>query len=139
MLNVIKKLLGIPFTPQEQIIEDVVRVVNGGGLWAAPPPPIPLYQTNKQSEEVPMVAEVVNNLKNDGLRNTPSGTSSLSDYFERMCGTTVTDITSTLTKPPSKIKDPLVLDHVPLKRILTKIFPWILDVTEVRKIGRAHV
>jgi len=29
-------------------------------------------------------------------------------------------------------KDPLALDHLPLKHFLVKKYPWILDVTEVR-------
>jgi hypothetical protein len=73
-----------------------------------------------------MVADIVNKIKKKQPRDVPTTTSSLTQ--ERVFGTTITDITSTLTGP----KDPLVLDHLPLKHFLVKKYPWILDVTEVR-------
>ena len=98
------------------------RINNGGGFYfPAPPPPIPQTPTEKPAP--PMVAKVVNKIKDKLKSNYPSSTSSLN-----ICGTTITDITSTLTKP----KDPLVLDHLPLKHFLVKKYPWILDVTEIR-------
>jgi hypothetical protein len=89
-----------------------------------PPPPIPQIPTEEPSQ--PMVADIVNKIKKQQPRDIPTTTSSL--IQERVCGTTVTDVYSTLTKP----KDPLVLDHLPLKHFLVKKYPWILDVTEVR-------
>lgn len=109
------------------IIRDVTRRINHGG-YIIPPPPIPQYQPPKEEPQIPMTADVIDEIKNKDVRITPSGTSSLNDYMTRYCGSTITDITSTLTKP----KDPLVLDHTALKRFLIKMFPWILDVTEVR-------
>jgi hypothetical protein len=87
-----------------------------------PPPPMEMYPSYSEPPEPPMVAEIVNKISREPVRTTPSTTSSL------WCGTTITDITSTLTAP----KDPLVLDHLPLKHFLVKKYPWILDVTEVR-------
>ena len=99
------------------------RINNGGGFYfPAPPPPVPMYPTRREELPPPMVAEIINKIQTEPVRTTPSSTSSL------WCGTTVTDITSTLTKP----KDPYVLDHKPLKRMLMKLVPWILDITEVR-------
>jgi hypothetical protein len=86
-----------------------------------PPPPISQIPTEEPSQ--PMVADVINKIKKEQPRHVPTSTSSLN-----ICGTTITDITSTLTNP----KDPLVLDHLPLKHFLVKKYPWILDVTEVR-------
>lgn len=99
--------------------EEIRRRLNGGGF--APPPPIPQIPTEEPAP--PMVADVINKIKKEQPRHVPTSTSSLN-----ICGTTITDITSTLTKP----KDPLVLDHTPLKHFLVKKYPWILDVTEVR-------
>jgi hypothetical protein len=81
-----------------------------------------MYPLHSEPPEPPMVAEIVNKIATEPARTTPSTTSSL------WCGTTITDITSTLTAP----KDPLVLDHLPLKHFLVKKYSWILDVTEVR-------
>ena len=105
------------------------RINNGGGFYfPAPPPPIPQHQLPDEKPVPPMVAEIVNKiLSKPPVRETPSSTSSL---YSRELGwySEVTDITSTLTKP----KDPLVLNHLPLKHFLVKKYPWILDVTEVR-------
>jgi hypothetical protein len=106
-----------------EIIQDVTRRINGGRNWDGgflfpPPPPIPMYST----PQPPMVSELVNKIISEPVRTTPSTTSSL------WCGTTVTDTTSTLTNEI----DPYVLDHKPLKRMLMKLVPWVLDVKEVR-------
>ena len=110
----------------DEIIQDVTRRINGGRQRAfhmiPPPPPMEMYPSHSEPPEPPMVAEIVNKISREPVRTTPSTTSSL------WCGTTITDITSTLTAP----KDPLVLDHLPLKHFLVKKYPWILDVTEVR-------
>ena len=102
---------------------DLARQWNGGGFYMPPPPPIPQHQLPEEKPVPPMVAKIVDKLKSESVRTFPSSTSSLN-----ICGNTITDITSTLTKP----KDPLVLDHLPLKHFLVKKYPWILDVTEVR-------
>jgi hypothetical protein len=86
------------------------------------PPPPPIAQIPTEEPSQPMVADIVNKIKKQQPRTAPTTTSSL------WCGTTITDITSTLTAP----KDPLDLDHLPLKHFLVKKYPWILDVTEVR-------
>jgi hypothetical protein len=117
-----------------EIIQDVTRRINGRRNWAGgflfpPPPPIPMYPTRREEPNPPMVSEIVNKIISEPVRTTPSTTSSLSEYhYDRWCGTTITDITSTLTAP----KDPYVLDHKPLKRMLMKSVPWILDITEIR-------
>lgn len=101
------------------------RINNGGGFYfPAPPPPIPQHQLPDEKPVPPMVAEIVNKLSSEfPVRETPSSTSSLN-----ICGTTITDFTKTIENK----KDPLVLDHLPLKHFLVKKYPWILDVTEVR-------
>ena len=102
-------------------IADITRRINGGGFYfPVPPPPIP--QTPTEELAPPMVADIVNKIKKQQPRDVPTTTSSL------WCGTTITDVTSTLIKP----KDPLVLDSNALKHFLVKKYPWILDVTEVR-------
>ena len=107
-----------------ELIHEVGRRINGGGYYfPPPPPPIPQIPIPEEKPAPPMVAEIVNKIKDRLKSNYPSSTSSLN-----ICGTTITDITSTLTKP----KDPLVLDHLPLKHFLVKKYPWILDVNEVR-------
>jgi hypothetical protein len=98
------------------------RINNGGGFYFPAPPPPPIVQIPTEEPAPPMVADIVNKIKKEQPRDVPTTTSSL------WCGTTITDITSTLTAP----KDPLVLDHLPLKHFLVKKYPWILDVTEVR-------
>ena len=106
--------------------DEVVRRINGGHRFMEglipPPPPIPMYSTPKEEPLPPMVSEIVNKIISEPVRTTPSTTSSL------WCGTTVTDITSTLTNEI----DPYVLGHKPLKRMLMKLVPWVLDVKEVR-------
>lgn len=112
-----------------EVIQEVARRINGGrnfnapgGFLIPPPPPIPMYPTRKEEPNPPMVSEIVNKVISEPVRSAPSTTSSL------WCGTTVTDITST----PTNEIDPFVLDHKPLKRILMKLVPWVLDVKEVR-------
>jgi len=113
-------------------IADITRRINGGGFYfPAPPPPIP--QTPKEEPSPPMVADIVNKIKKQQPREVPTTTSSL--IQERVCGTTITDIYSTLLKP----KDPLVLDSNALKYFLVKKYPWILDVTEVRIKTKATI
>jgi hypothetical protein len=85
-----------------------------------PPPPIP--QTSTEEPSQPMVADIVNKIKKQQPRDVPTTTSSL------WCGTTITDF----AKKIENEKDPLALDHLPLKHFLVKKYPWILDVTEVR-------
>jgi hypothetical protein len=116
----------------DQRIQNVTRRINGGGFYfPVPPPPIP--QTPKEEPSPPMVADIVNKIKKQQPRDVPTTTSSL--IQERVCGTTITDIYSTLIKP----KDPLALDHLPLKHFLVKKHPWILDVTEVRIKTKATI
>jgi len=134
IIDYINRLLGKPpllSNGYPDVARTVARRVNGGeqqrwnapgGFFMPPPPPVPMYPTRREELPPPMVAEIINKIQTEPVRTTPSSTSSL------WCGTTVTDITSTLTKP----KDPYVLDHKPLKRMLMKLVPWILDITEVR-------
>ena len=111
--------------------EEITRRINGGrnfnapgGFLIPPPPPIPMYPTRKEEPNPPMVSELLNKMMSEPVRTTPTTTSSILLW----CGTTVTDTTSTLTNEI----DPYVLDHKPLKRMLMKIVPWVLDVKEVR-------
>jgi hypothetical protein len=116
----------------DEIIQDVTRRINGGRQRAfhmIPPPPMEMYPSYSEPPEPPMVAEIVNKISTESVRTTPSTTSSL------WCGTTITDITSTLTAP----KDPLALDHLPLKHFLVKKYPWILNVTEVRVKPKSRI
>jgi hypothetical protein len=111
--------------------EEITRRINGGrnfnapgGFLIPPPPPIPMYPTRKEEPNPPMVSELLNKMMSEPVRTTPTTTSSILLW----CGTTVTDTTSSLTNEI----DPYVLDHKPLKRMLMKIVPWVLDVKEVR-------
>ena len=105
-------------------IRDVTRRLNGGfnggGFYIPPPPPIAQIPTEEPSQ--PMVADIVNKIKKQQPRDVPTTTSSL------WCGTTITDFAKMIENE----KDPLALDHLPLKHFLVKKYPWILDVTEVR-------
>lgn len=98
------------------------RINNGGGFYFPAPPPPPIAQIPTEEPSQPMVADIVNKIKKQQPRDVPTTTSSL------WCGTTITDF----TKKIENEKDPLVLDHLPLKHFLVKKYPWILDVTEVR-------
>jgi len=86
------------------------------------PPPPPIAQIPTEEPSQPMVADIVNKIKKQQPRAVPTTTSSL------WCGTTITDF----AKKIENEKDPLDLDHLPLKHFLVKKYPWILDVTEVR-------
>lgn len=107
--------------------EDIARRWNGGGFYMPPPPPIPQHQSPEEKPAPPMIAKIVNKITSDPVRTTPSSTSSLS-FHELWCGSTVSDF----AKETKEEKDPLALDHLPLKHFLVKKYPWILDVTEVR-------
>jgi hypothetical protein len=134
IIDYINRLLGKPpLLPNgyPDVARTVASRVNGGeqqrwnapgGFYIPPPPPIPMYSTPKGEPLPPMVSEIVNKIISEPVRTTPSTTSSL------WCGTTITDIASTLTNEI----DPYVLDHKPLKRMLIKLVPWVLDVKEVR-------
>ena len=109
--------------------EEITRRINGGRNFNAPggfliPPPPPMYPTRKEEPNPPMVSELLNKMMSEPVRTTPTTTSSILLW----CGTTVTDTTSSLTNEI----DPYVLDHKPLKRMLMKLVPWVLDVKEVR-------
>jgi hypothetical protein len=112
----------------DQRIQNVTRRNNGGMNFLIPPPP-PLAQIPTEEPSQPMVAEIVNKIKKQQPRDVPTTTSSL------WCGTTMTDF----TKKIENEKDPLVLDHLPLKHFLVKKYPWILDVTEVRIKTKATI
>lgn len=137
ILNFLSRLTGRPPLLSDGdgiILEDdtqrnIARRINGGGFYFPIPPPPPIPQTPTEEPSPPMVADIVNKIKKQQPRDVPTTTSSL------WCGTTITDITSTLTAP----KDPLVLDHLPLKHFLVKKYPWILDVTEVRIKTKAQI
>jgi hypothetical protein len=100
--------------------EEVARRWNQGQQFLPPPPPIAQIPTEEPSQ--PMVADIVNKIKKKQPRTVPTTTSSM------WCGTTITDF----AKKIENEKDPLALDHLPLKHFLVKKYPWILDVTEVR-------
>ena len=100
------------------------RINNGGGFYfPAPPPPIPQHLPPVEKPDPPMVADVIDKIMTKlPVRETPTTTSSL------WCGSTVSDF----AKETKEEKDPLALDHLPLKHFLVKKYPWILNVTEVR-------
>ena len=85
-----------------------------------------MYPTRNELPQTPMVSEIVNKIISEPVRTTPSTTSSL------WCGTTVTDVIK-----KTEEKDPYIVDHLPLKRMLMKTIPWIVDVTEV-KVKKFH-
>ena len=100
--------------------EQIARRWNQGQQFLPPPPPIAQIPTEEPSQ--PMVADIVNKINKKQPRDVPTTTSSL------WCGTTITDFAKMIENE----KDPLALDHLPLKHFLVKKYPWILDVTEVR-------
>jgi hypothetical protein len=106
----------------ERIADITRRINNGGGFYFTAPPPPPIPQTPTEEPSQPMVADIVNKIKKQQPRTVPTTTSSM------WCGTTITDF----AKKIENEKDPLALDHLPLKHFLVKKYPWILDVTEVR-------
>jgi len=105
------------------------RINNGGGFYFPAPPPPPIAQIPTEEPSQPMVADIVNKIKKQQPRDVPTTTSSL------WCGTTITDF----TKKIENEKDPLVLDHLPLKHFLVKKYPWILNVTEVRVKPKSRI
>ena len=112
----------------QETFDEVTRRINGGGgymnnQWIQHPPPI---QQRQEPPQMPMVSEIVNKITSEPVRNTPSTTSSL------WCGTTITDVIK-----KTEEKDPHVVDHLPLKRMLMKTIPWIVDVTGV-KVKKFH-
>lgn len=143
VLDYINRLLGRPpILPNgyPDVAATVTRRINGGqqqrwnapGGFFIPPPPIPQQDyylpTRSEPLKTPMVSEIVNKITTEPVRKTPSTTSSLStEYLTNWCGTTSNYVVNQNNK-----KDPYLLDHLPLKRMLMKSFPWILDVTEVR-------
>ena len=138
IIDYINRLLGKPpLLPNgyPDVAQTVARRVNGGQRWNAPggfymppppPPPVPMYPTRNELPQTPMVSEIVNKIISEPVRTTPSTTSSL------WCGTTVTDVIK-----KTEEKDPYIVDHLPLKRMLMKTIPWIVDVTEV-KVKKFH-
>jgi hypothetical protein len=74
-----------------------------------------------------LVSHAINELNNNNIRRTPSATSSYPSPSSPICATTITD-----TYVNKENKDKRILDETPVKKILTKLIPWILDVTSVR-------
>jgi hypothetical protein len=109
-------------TLEEDTQRNITRRINGGGFYIPAPPPPPIAQIPTEEPAPPMVADIVNKIKKQQPRDVPTTTSSL------WCGTTITDFAKMIENE----KDPLSLDHLPLKHFLVKKYPWILDVTEVR-------
>ena len=139
IIDYINRLLGKPpLLPNgyPDVARTVARRVNGGEQqrWNAPggfympppPPPVPMYRTRNELPQTPMVSEIVNKITSEPVRTTPSTTSSL------WCGSTITDVIK-----KTEEKDPHIVDHLPLKRMLMKTIPWIVDVTEV-KVKKFH-
>jgi hypothetical protein len=136
ILNFLSRLTGRPpllpngypdmagITLEEATQRHIARRINngGGGFYFPIPPPPPIAQIPTEEPSQPMVADIVNKIKKQQPRDVPTTTSSL------WCGTTITDF----AKKIENEKDPLALDHLPLKHFLVKKYPWILDVTEVR-------
>lgn len=145
IIDYINRLLGKPpLLPNgyPDVARTVTRRVNGGEQqrWNAPggfympppPPPVPMYPTRNELPQTPMVSEIVNKITSEPVRTTPTTTSSLS-FHELWCGSTVSDY----TKETKEEKDPYIVDHLPLKRMLMKTIPWIVDVTGV-KVKKFH-
>ena len=139
IIDYISRLLGKPpLLPNgyPDVARTVARRVNGGEQqrWNAPggfympppPPPVPMYPTRNELPQTPMVSEIVNKIISEPVRTTPSTTSSL------WCGSTITDVIK-----KTEEKDPYIVDHLPLKRMLMKTIPWIVDVTGV-KVKKFH-
>ncbi len=142
ILNFLSRLTGRPpllpngypdmagITLEETTIRHIARRINnGGGFYFPAPPPPPISQIPTEEPSQPMVADIVNKIKKQQPRDVPTTTSSL------WCGTTITDF----TKKIENEKDPLALDHLPLKHFLLKKYPWILDVTEVRVKPKSRI
>jgi hypothetical protein len=80
--------------------------------------------------EKPMVSFAVNELSKPPIFNFPTPTASIVPTTVGYCGSTIS--TSYDIKKEIPI-DPNLLDPAPLKKYLQRKYPWILDVTEVRK------
>jgi hypothetical protein len=132
IIDYINRLLGKPpILPNgyPDVAQTMARRINGGnydGFYMPPPPPVPMYRTRNELPQTPMVSEIVNKITSEPVRTTPSTTSSL------WCGSTITDVIK-----KTEEKDPYIVDHQPLKRMLMKTIPWIVDVTEV-KVKKFH-
>jgi len=133
IIDYINRLLGKPpILPNgyPDVAQTMARRINGGdnnyGFYIPPPPPAPMYPTRNELYQTPMVSEIVNKITSEPVRTTPSTTSSL------WCGSTITDVIK-----KTEEKDPYIVDHLPLKRMLMKTIPWIVDVTEV-KVKKFH-
>ena len=133
ILDFLNRLMGRPpLLPNRN--PNVVETVTRRDNWLyAPyiplqitPPPAPMYPTRNELPQTPMVSGIVNKITSEPVRTTPTTTSSL------WCGTTVTDVIK-----KTEEKDPYIVDHLPLKRMLMKTIPWIVDVTEV-KVKKFH-
>ena len=122
ILNFLSRLTGKLSLIPDDTQRDITRRINGGGFYIPAPPPPPIAQIPTEEPAPPMVADIVNKIKKQQPRDVPTTTSSL------WCGTTITDFAKMIENE----KDPLSLDHLPLKHFLVKKYPWILDVTEVR-------
>ena len=133
ILDFLNRLMGRPpLLPNRNpnVVETVTRRDNWLYTPYIPlqitPPPVPMYPTRNELPQTPMVSGIVNKITSEPVRTTPTTTSSL------WCGTTVTDVIK-----KTEEKDPYIVDHLPLKRMLMKIIPWIVDVTEV-KVKKFH-
>ena len=133
ILDFLNRLMGRPpLLPNRN--PNVVETVTRRDNWLyAPyiplqitPPPAPMYPTRNELPQTPMVSGIVNKITSEPVRTTPTTTSSL------WCGTTVTDVIK-----KTEEKDPYIVDHLPLKRMLMKTIPWIVDVTGV-KVKKFH-
>jgi hypothetical protein len=122
ILNFLSRLTGKLSLIPDDTQRNITRRINGGGFYIPAPPPPPIAQIPTEEPAPPMVADIVNKIKKQQPRDVPTTTSSL------WCGTTITDFAKMIENE----KDPLSLDHLPLKHFLVKKYPWILDVTEVR-------
>lgn len=132
IIDFINKLLGKP-----DVTQTVTRRINGGlqqrwnapgGFLMPPPPPVPIYPTPEEKPQTPMVSQIINNItEKPQVRLTPTTTSSIPlDYLNNWCGTTTNYLFNGFDQ-----KDPHVVDHLPLKRMLMKSIPWVLDLTKV--------
>jgi hypothetical protein len=133
IIDYINRLLGKPpILPNgyPDVAQTMARRINGGNYdgfyMPPPPPPVPMYRTRNELYQTPMVSEIVNKITSEPVRTTPTTTSSL------WCGSTITDVIK-----KTEEKDPYTVDHLPLKRMLMKTIPWIVDVTEV-KVKKFH-
>jgi len=127
LINLIKKLFKIP--PRQHFVPQTMQQPQGILYYMDFH-----YLANQQlpEPEIPMVAKEIYDIKEKtSAPKYPTATSSLNqeeEYYQRWCGTTVNDLYNENVKK----EDPLALNHQPLKRMLMKLFPWILDITEVR-------